>query len=78
MFEGHPNKNNMLGLSQMLKVYGMDMIGVRFLTEKEDVELPIPCIVHINGEFVVATKLAGNTYIVKFYSDDYCFWAEIN
>lgn len=59
LFEGHPNKNNMLGLSQMLKVYGMDMIGVRF-TEKEDVELPIPCIVHINGGFVVATKLAGN------------------
>ena len=55
LFEEHPNKNNMLGLSQMLKAYGLDMVGVRFV-DKENAELPIPCILHIYGGFVVATK----------------------
>lgn len=59
IFEEHPNKNNMLGLSQMLKVYGLDMIGVKF-EDKENAELPIPCILHINGGFVVATKLESD------------------
>ena len=56
VFEEHPNKNNMFGLSQILKVYGLDMVGVRFI-DKEKAEFPIPCILHINGGFVVATKL---------------------
>lgn len=56
LFLEHPNKNNMLGLSQMLKVYGLDMVGVRFV-DKENAKLPTPCILHISGGFVVATKL---------------------
>lgn len=68
IFEEHPNKNNMLGLSQMLKVYGLDMIGVKF-EDKENAELPIPCILHINGGFVVATKLESEK-ISYFWNDN--------
>lgn len=59
IFEEHPNKNNMLGLSQILKAYGLDMVGVRFV-DKENAEFPTPCILHINGDFVVALKVEAD------------------
>jgi hypothetical protein len=27
----HPNKNNMLGLKQVLDVYGIDTVGVKYI-----------------------------------------------
>jgi len=32
----------------------------------------------ITSEITILPIELPNTYIVKFYSDDYCFWAEIN
>lgn len=57
----------MLGLSQMLKIYGLDMIGAKY-KDKEKAELTIPCILHINGGFVVVTELVGDK--IKYYWND--------
>ena len=47
----HPNKNNMLGLKQMLDVYGIKTEGVKY-EDKLLAELVFPCILHISGGFV--------------------------
>ena len=56
----HPNKNNMLGLKQVLDVYGVDTVGVKF-DDKASAGLVFPCILHISGGFVVAKDLHDDT-----------------
>lgn len=56
LYNEHPNKNNMLGLKQMLQRYGVEAVGVR-LDEKKLEELVFPCILHIKGDFVIGRSL---------------------
>ena len=56
IFEDHPNKYNMFGISQMLKVYGIESVGV-FFKQKEAIEIPVPNILHIRNDFVVLSKI---------------------
>ena len=58
----HPNKNNMLGLKQMLDVYGIKTEGVKY-EDKLLAELVFPCILHISGGFVVGKDLENDTII---------------
>lgn len=74
----HPNKNNMLGLKQVLDVYGIETEGVKY-DDKLLAELVFPCILHISGGFVVGKDLENDTitYIyedteVKKGVDDFC------
>lgn len=56
----HPNKNNMLGLKQVLDVYGIETEGVKY-DDKLLAELVFPCILHISGGFVVGKDLENDT-----------------
>lgn len=74
----HPNKNNMLGLKQVLDVYGIKTEGVKY-EDKLLAELVFPCILHISGGFVVGKDLENDTitYIygekeVKKGVEDFC------
>ena len=58
----HPNRNNMLGLKQMLDVYGIATEGVKY-EDKLPAELVFPCILHISGGFVVGKDLENDTII---------------
>lgn len=62
----HPNRNNMLGIRQVLYVYGIETEGIKY-DEKLLAELIFPCILHISGDFVVAKDLHPDiiTYIYK-------------
>lgn len=63
----HPNKNNMLGLKQVLYVYGIETEGVKY-DDKLLAELVFPCILHISGGFVVGKDLENDT-ITYIYED---------
>lgn len=63
----HPNKNNMLGLKQVLDVYGIETEGVKY-DDKLLAELVFPCILHISGGFVVGKDLENDT-ITYIYED---------
>ena len=60
LFYEHPHKNNMLGLKQMLDVYGVETVGVS-IDSKELKELNFPCILHINGDFIIGLSCATDS-----------------
>ena len=62
----HPNRNSLLGIKQVLDVYGIEAEGVKY-EDKLNAELVFPCILHIFGDFVVAKDLRHDTitYIYK-------------
>lgn len=55
LYAEHPNRHNMLGLSQMLQTYGVRTQGVHLPPERL-ADLPMPCILHLSGRFVVAVE----------------------
>lgn len=59
LYAEHPNKYNMLGIKQILKVYGVDMVGVKFIN-KENADIVLPCILHLHGGFAIATDITKN------------------
>lgn len=62
VFYSHPNRGNLLGLKQMLSCYGVEMEGMRVADRNVKV-LTFPCILHVRGDFVVATA-CDDTYII--------------
>ncbi len=58
-FGEHPNKYNMLGISQMLSDYGVQNKGIRISGDKKEVlnDLETPFIAHTGGDFVNVIKI---------------------
>lgn len=57
VYNEHPHKNDMYGLYDILRGYGVKAIGVNF-TKKDVSYLTFPCILHMQGNFVVASKFS--------------------
>lgn len=57
VYNEHPHKNDLYGLYDILRGYGVNAIGVNF-TNKDYSCLTFPCILHMQGKFVVASKLS--------------------
>lgn len=55
LYNGHPHKNNMYGLKMMLGMYGIRSLGVK-IPDKDLSALTFPCILHLNGDFVIAME----------------------
>ncbi len=62
IFYSNPNRTNLLGLKQMLSLYGIEAVGVR-VADSNVQELSFPCILHVENDFVVATQ-CNDTYII--------------
>lgn len=56
LYEEHPHKYNMYGLSKMLEEYGIANAGVR-INDKNIWSLETPFIAHIGNDFVVVNKV---------------------
>lgn len=56
LYETHPNRDNLLGLWQMCKTYGISVHGVEVKDKAID-DLSVPCILHVSGRFVVVSNL---------------------
>ncbi len=56
LYETHPNRDNLLGLWQMCKTYGISVHGVEVKDKAID-DLSVPCILHVSGRFVVVNNL---------------------
>lgn len=60
LYRLHPNRNNLLGLSQMCQHYGIKATGIK-ITEDELDQLPLPAILHVSQDFVLLTNIDGST-----------------
>lgn len=56
-FNEHPNKNNMLGLSQMLGHYGVHTVGIQIDDANELLSVEPPFIAHVGADFVTVKRL---------------------
>lgn len=56
LYETHPNRDNLLGLWQMCKTYGILTHGVEVKDKALD-DLSVPCVLHVSGRFVVVDDL---------------------
>lgn len=64
LFDEHPNRNNMYGLVQMLRVYGIKAMGVH-LEDKDPCRLNFPCILHVDGGFAIGLECDGNNLALQ-------------
>ena len=58
LYEEHPHKYNLYGLSKMLEEYGIANTGVR-INDKNIRSLETPFIAHICNDFVVVNKVTN-------------------
>jgi len=57
VFNEHPNKYNLFGLSSMLSDYGIENEGLKFDNKQDNLPLlDAPFIAHSGGDFVIVTK----------------------
>lgn len=58
IYNEHPNKNNLLGISQMLNLYNIDNIGITVWKREDDLNnIETPFIAYVGDEFVVVDEV---------------------
>ena len=60
IYEEHPYRESMFGLSQIFRHYRIQNYGLRLKDKSEMVHLPMPCIMHFPNDFVLVTKATEN------------------
>ncbi len=67
VYNEHPHKNNMFGLSKMLTDYGVENMGVKLNDKDEISNLEAPFIAQSSNDLVLVSKVDGDTigYIWK-------------
>jgi hypothetical protein len=69
-FREHPNKDNLLGLSEMLLGYGIENAAIRVADKKTDLfNIELPFVAHLSG-FAVVYKLSGKLKQLVDNSDE--------
>lgn len=58
LYNSHPHRNNMYGLKLMLKVYGINTIGV-MVSDRKPSALTFPCLLHAHGDFLIGLDAEG-------------------
>lgn len=56
-FNEHPNKYNMLGLSEMFSHYNIESLGIMIANKEDLLTLEPPFVAHIGGDFVTINKV---------------------
>jgi uncharacterized membrane protein len=60
IFNEHPHKYNLLGLSRTLNTYGVENAATRITDKERDLpEITLPFVAHFGGEFVIIYKVSG-------------------
>ena len=63
-FNEHPNKYNLLGLSQMLSAYGIENGGTIIKDKEKNIfNIDTPFVAQSGGEFVVVKKVTNSTLL---------------
>lgn len=60
IYEEHPNRGNLYGLSQLFLQYAISCQGVRLSNKSEIKHLPMPCIMHFSQDFVLVSKVSDS------------------
>jgi hypothetical protein len=62
IFNEHPHKYNMYGLSKMLSDYGIENAGTRIADKEKDIfNIEMTFIAHFGSEFVIVYKITLDT-----------------
>ena len=71
VFNEHPHKYNLLGLSSLLSDYNIENEAYKINDKEENIkELPVPFIAHFGGNFVVVTKIKKDKVTYKWNEKD--------
>lgn len=65
LFEEHPYKYTLYGLSQLLNSYHIDNVGVK-ISDKDINKLEPPFVAHIGTDFVVVDNISESTNDVHY------------
>ncbi|MEY8489005.1 vitamin K epoxide reductase family protein [uncultured Parabacteroides sp.] len=57
LYMGHPHRNNLYGLSEMLTLYGVENIAIRLEDKKQICDIETPFIAHAGNDFVLVKKI---------------------
>lgn len=57
LYMGHPHRNNLYGLSEMLTMYGVENIAIRLDDKKQIYDIETPFIAHTGNDFVLVKKI---------------------
>lgn len=60
LYNEHPYKYNMYGLSMMLSTYKVENAGIRLDDKSQIAQVPLPFIAHMGDDFVTVCKIANN------------------
>lgn len=79
LFNEHPHKYNLYGISSMLSTYKVSNIGIKVEDKRNNIDkLETPFIAHIGHDFVVVFRINGNNVhyqwedkIIKINKDDF-------
>ena len=60
LFEQHPDKDNMYGLSMMLRAYGIETLGLQFENKEASLQkLEAPFVANVDHELVMVKELSS-------------------
>lgn len=66
LYNEHPHKYNMFGLSKMLTQYGINNLGIQIINKENSIHtIPPPFIAHIGNDFVTVEKISK--YYIAYY-----------
>lgn len=72
-YESHPNKDNLLGISQILDTYKVENIGVNIPRTIEAIsELECPFLAYVDNYFVIVTNITDKKVSYIFNDYDIC------
>jgi thiol-disulfide isomerase/thioredoxin len=72
LYNEHPHKYNLFGLSKMLSDYNIENSGIRILDKAATIhELEVPFIAHIGSDFVVVHKITSEKVYYVWNRKDY-------
>jgi len=67
VFNEHPHKYNLLGLSILLSDYNVENEAHKINNKEENInKLPVPFVAHFGGDFVVVTKIKNDKVTYKW------------
>lgn len=57
LYLGHPHRNDLYGLSEMLTLYGIENIAIRLEDKDQICNIETPFIAHVSNDFVLVKRI---------------------
>lgn len=69
LYEGHPYRDSLYGLSEMLSIYKIENNAIKLENKEQIISVETPFISHINGEFILVKKIDKEKGVVYLWKN---------